>query len=97
LLNDNANAVRASQAALLSPGIALFVTLLLLLLFFLQGPEFAYWWARIDDCMGKWQQLQQVGTQQQRRSVWQQQQQQHCIKTAWQGAAASGSCSRCDC
>jgi hypothetical protein len=26
----------------------------------LQGPEFAYWWARIDDCMGKWQQLQQV-------------------------------------
>jgi hypothetical protein len=35
-------------------------SLLLLLLLIVQGPEFAYWWARIDDCMGKWQQLQQV-------------------------------------
>ncbi|WIA44448.1 hypothetical protein OEZ86_007199 [Tetradesmus obliquus] len=26
----------------------------------LEGPEYAYWWARIDDCMGKWQQLQQA-------------------------------------
>jgi hypothetical protein len=66
LLNDTSIVVRASQAALLSPVIALYVTMLLLLLplllllFFIQGPEFAYWWARIDDCMGKWQQLQQV-------------------------------------
>ncbi|KAF8060318.1 LHT2 [Scenedesmus sp. PABB004] len=26
----------------------------------LQGPDFAYWWSRIDDCTIKWQQLQQA-------------------------------------
>jgi hypothetical protein len=47
-----------------------------------QGPEFAYWWARIDDCMGKWQQLQEVCT-----AMQQQQQQQLCCSSSNVAAA----------